>query len=183
MTQKKKRLVKFVGKCMYAQVYPGQERAPHPDAVKKDPHTANDRHYAITVECSEELYKKLIAAGVSRMVLLKEVEDSKYITIKGSKNRTDKATGEVYNFSDPIIVDVDEQPMDISTLIGNGSQVEVIAELADVNHFKALRLQKVKVLNLVEYHKNVVEGEIELEEIVNKVDNNSTKVDKNESFF
>ena len=182
MTEKKKRLVKFIGKCLYAQVYPGQERAAHPEAIKKDPHIAEDKHYQITVECSKSLYEKLLYAGISRMTILKEFEGDTYLTIKGSKQRKDKNTNQMYIFPDPIVLDIDDLPMAPDILIGNGSYVEVIAELADVNHFKALRLHKVKVLNLIPYVRSEIEGEIEFEEEQKEGDrkeHNKNKEEKN----
>jgi len=152
-----KQLVKFEGASLYAQVYPGQERAPHPDAVKEKPDTANDRTYSIQVECSEELYKKLRKAGISPMQELKEIDGKNYIRIKGTHTKTyaDKKTGELITsrFSDPEVVDADDN--EFTALIGNGSKVQVIAELVGFpgKTLKALRLQKVKVLEHVPYEK------------------------------
>lgn len=156
MSVKEKKVVKFVGKCLYAQVFPGQERTPHKDQVKKQPWTANDRHYVITVQCSTALYKSLRAAGISRMVELKEVEGETYISIKGTKTKYSQAKDETYTFNDPEVVDANDNPMSIETLIGNGSKVEVTAQLADNKNGevkKSLYLEKVKVLDLVPYEK------------------------------
>lgn len=174
MAENKKQLVKFAGKCMYAQVYPGQERAPHKDAVKKDPHTAEDRHYVITVECSQDLYEKLIKAGISRMVQLKTFDDYEelkgkhFISVKCSKKRTKKETGEMFTFEDPLVIDKDGVQMTPDTLIGNCSEVEVIAELADIGHFKALRLKEIKVTHLVPYIRAAHQGEVAFEEETKK---------------
>ena len=163
-----KRLVIFEGACLYAQVYAGQERAPHPDAVSKDPATANDRHYSIQVECSEDLYKKLRKAGISPMQELKEVEGKNYIRIKGTHTKTyvEKTTGspKTTRFNDPEVVDVDGNKLDINTLIGNGSKVRVTAELASFTGktLKVLRLNKVEVLELVPYIKPEKEETIEV---------------------
>lgn len=153
-----KQLVKFEGASLYAQVYPGQERAPHPDAVKEKPDTVNDRTYSIQVECSEELYKKLRKAGISPMQELKEIDGKNYIRIKGTHTKTyaDKKTGELITsrFSDPEVVDGDDN--EFTALIGNGSKVQVVAELVGFpgKTLKALRLQKVKVLEHVPYEKS-----------------------------
>lgn len=154
-----KRLVIFEGACLYAQVYAGQERAPHPDALEKKNAHPDDRSYSIQVECSEELHKKLLKAGISPLQALKEIEGKNYIRIKGTHTKiyVEKTTGapKTTRFNDPEVVDVDGNKLDINTLIGNGSKVRVTAELAAFTGktLKVLRLNKVEVLELVPYIK------------------------------
>src|SRR5260221_215389 len=173
MSELKQPQVKFKGKCMYAQVYPGQERAPHPDQIKEKPETADDRTYEISVECSEDLYKKLRKAGISAMQTLKEYDDQPgvtYIKVKGThtKRWTDKESGEskLYRFSDPEVTDSDDNLLTTNNLIGNGSTVEVLADLVGFKGrpVKALRLKSVKVLEHVHYERPEVTGEVVLEE-------------------
>lgn len=181
-----KQLVKFEGECLYAQVYPGQERAPHPDAIKEKPETADDRHYSIQVECSDDLYKKLRKAGISPMQELKEIDGKGYLRIKGThtKSYIDKKSGErvTTRFEDPIVTDIKGNPF--TSLIGNGSKVQVVAELASFpgKTLKALRLQSVKVLEHVTYEKKdpVTKEEIVLSEI--SITDANTTVDHKDFF-
>ena len=162
----KKQLVEFKGECLYAQVYPGQERAPHPDAVGEKPEIADDRTYSIQVECSEELYKKLRKAGISPMQELKDIDGKNYIRIKGTHTKVwvDKKTGEVNKtrFTDPVVTDANGDKLTIDTLIGNGSTVKVVAELVGFpgKSLKALRLKEVCVLELIPYEKTESQGEV-----------------------
>lgn len=173
---KEKRVVKFKGKALYAQVYPGQERPPHPDELKKKPTAKDDRHYAIKVECSEELFKKLQKAGLNKLHQIYEnEEDGKtYINIKGTHTKTyiDKTTREqvTARFKDPEVTDAEGNPF--TDLIGNGSVVEVTAEFADGARGKSLRLNKVKVLEHVEFIKPEVVEDVLFSE---DEDNTATK--------
>jgi len=151
-----KTLVKFKGAAMYAQVHPGQERGPHPDAIAdakaKGLDITKDRHYEILVECSEDLFKRLKANKIPAATTLKEFEgdDKKYIKLKSTKIRGD------YVFEDVLVTNADGEI--IEDLIGNGSVVEAVAELAPIKgrSGNALRLKSVKVLSLVEYVPPVV---------------------------
>lgn len=150
MTDKVQKVhVTFKGKCKWAQVYPGQERAPFETTEQ----TKNDRNYEITVECSRELFDRLKKAGIPRLTELREDEETglTYIKLKASKVKGDLV------FRDPVVIDKDG--LVITDKIGNGSDVEVIAELAPIKgrNGKALRLKQVKVVNLVPYEDKEVE--------------------------
>lgn len=158
---KKIPVVIFTGKCRYAQIYPGQERGPHPDKIKQDPSTAGNRSFMIDVECSQDLFDSLIKAGMSTLKSLKEVEGVTYIRVEGTERRLNKVTGEMMIFQPPIVIDgATNEPLDINTLIGNGSIVAVTAELADTKPVRALRLKRVTVLKLVPYVKQEVKEEV-----------------------
>ncbi len=176
-----KKLVEFEGVCLYAYVHPGQERGPHPDALAKKTAHESDRSYSITVECSATLHKKLLKLGISPMQTLKDrdvfkekdlgvVGDKTFITIRGTNTKTyvDKTTGELIKtrFADPKVVDANTGlSLDSGTLIGDGSQVKVTAELASTGASrKVLRLTKVEVQKLVPYVKSEDTGEVILSE-------------------
>lgn len=144
-------IVQFKGECKYSKLYPGQECSPHPDAVTEV--NKNDRHYEILVECSEELFKKLKKAGIPAGTTLKEFEgeDKTYIKLKSTQKR-----GE-WTFPAPVVADADGNPFE--ELIGNGSKVTAIAELAPIKgrSGKVLRLKKVQVTEHVPYEKRAPE--------------------------
>lgn len=150
-------LVTIKGKCNWAMVHPGQERAPHPDAVAKgaDP---SDRSYAITVECSQSQFRELQKKGLNPMHQLKFKEEADgtettWLTIKATKKKT-TAKGS-WVFEDPKVVDAGGNK--ITKEIGNGSDVIVTASLEDAGTKKALRLKAVQVVNLVEYTRQTQE--------------------------
>jgi hypothetical protein len=140
-------IVKFKGLCKYAQVYPGQERAPHPDSILPDKSNAEDKHFEILVECSEELFKKLKKAGIPAGTTLKEFEDEKekYIKLKSTQKRRE------WTFEPPTVTNESDEPF--TDLIGNGSTIEAYAELAPIKgrSGKVLRLKKIKVLEHITY--------------------------------
>lgn len=140
-------VVVFKGLCKYAQVYPGQERAPHPDSIKEDQSNKDDRHFELLVECSEDLFKKLKKAGIPSGTTLKEFEgeDIKYIKLKSTQKR-----GE-WVFSPPIVTDESGKPF--TDLIGNGSKIIATTELAPIKNRsgKVLRLKKVTILEHIPY--------------------------------
>ena len=152
-------MVKFKGLCKYAKLYPGQEQSPHPEAVKeaakKGYDNSGDRHYSVSVECSEELFKKLKKAGIPPATTLKEYEPGDKGYVNGDENRgyitlrASKVRGE-WVFEDPEVTKDGEA---FDQAIGNGSVVEAEAELAPIKgrSGKALRLKKVTVLEHVPY--------------------------------
>ncbi len=158
-------LVTLKGLCKYAKLYPGQECSPHPDAVTEA--TKNDKHYEVLVECSEELFKKLKKAGIPAGTTLKEFEgeETTYIKLKSTQKRGD------WVFPAPVVADANGNPFE--QLIGNGSRVVAIAELAPIKgrSGKVLRLKKVQVVEHVPYEKKTAEDMAESHHS-NDTDNN-----------
>lgn len=152
MSDKQKKIVhvKFKGKCAWAKVQPGQEVAP----FKITKYNKDDRHYEILVECSKDKFNKLLKAGIDDRTKLKTSEelkvdgDSTYIKLRATKVRDDMV------FEDPKVVNEDGLP--IANQIGNGSDIEAIAQLAETKDGgKVLRLKEIKVINLVDYEAKV----------------------------
>lgn len=145
MTEKQH--VRFTGELRYAQVYPGQERGPHPDSLTTE--NKNDKHYELLVECSTDLFTKLKKAGIPAGTTLKSFDDTdkQFIKLKASKTKGDIV------FSDPIVTDATGNTL--TDLIGNGSTGIVTAELAPIKgrSGKVLRLKTVQVTSLVKYEK------------------------------
>lgn len=140
--------VRLKGKCEWAQVFPGQERAPHAEAIKKGA-SLDDRAYSITVECSDDVFKKLRKAGLNTMHNLKYKEDdSGWLTIKGTKYKANTSKGAI-TFEDPIVIDNTGERF--NKPIGNGSQVIVTASLEQAGQSKALRLKGVQVVEHIPY--------------------------------
>jgi len=141
-----KQTVKLKGKCEYANVLPGQERTPHPEAIKKGAASANDRHYQITVECSEQDFRAIKKAGLNGMHNLKyKDDDTTFITIKGTQYK------EKGNMTFPAPSVTDEEGNAFTQNIGNGSVVIVEASLEKAGDTKALRLKGVQVLEHIPY--------------------------------
>lgn len=167
-----KQLVRLEGKCEWAQVYPGQERAPHPEAIKKGA-SPNDRSYAITVEITEEINRKLRKAGLNAMHQPKYKEDDTvWLTIKGTKHKETTSKGPI-TFEDPAVVDANGNPF--KELIGNDSVVIVEATLEQAGQAKALRLKKVTVLEHVVYVKP------EEDEVTTLIDNSDSETKVSQS--
>lgn len=174
MSDKKIPQVKFRGLCMYAKVLPKQAQPPHEEALK-DPTRAHpdDRTYSIGVECTRELFEKLEDKGIPQTSKLKRYDDQPgryYINVRGTKVKvwTNKETGEPKHltFDDPVLQDKDGNAWDNSKEIGNGSLVEVVANMEPNRGVKGgivLRLHSVKVLDHVVYNSKPKEYEVSLE--------------------
>ena len=110
------------------------------------PNTTYEPCWTIDVTLDEENYKKVIADGVP--VKNKSDERGNFVTIK---RKVDGKNGPKLA---PELVDAQRQPM-FNTLIGNGSDVNVLYRPYDWNHEKrsgrSADLQKVQVVNLIVY--------------------------------
>jgi|TARA_R110000822_G_scaffold95839_4_gene218692 hypothetical protein len=110
------------------------------------PNTTYEPCWTIDVTLDEENYKKVIADGVP--VKNKSDERGNFVTIKR------KLDGKHGPNTAPELVDAQRQPM-FNTLIGNGSDVNVLYRPYDWNHEKrsgrSADLQKVQVVNLIVY--------------------------------
>lgn len=171
MTDKRPQ-VKFKGLCMYAQVLPQQARGEHPDKIAQGNAHPDDKSYSIQVECSRELFEKLEDKKIPPATKLKRYEDQPgrtYLNLRGTacKMFTDRDTGEerLGRFPNPILTDKDDNEWDTTKEIGNGSLVEVIANLDKIKGRPGhvLRLHSVKVLDHVPYESKSLEGEVILE--------------------
>lgn len=206
MSDNKQPQVKLKGLCMYASVLPGQERAPHPDQIAEGKATEEDRAYSIQVECSRELFEKLEDMKIPPATKLKKYDDQPgktYLNIRGTKKKlwTDRLTGEVKTlvFENPVVTDEKEQPWDVAKEIGNGSVVEVTANLDKIKGRSGhvLRLASVKVLDHVPYESKPKETETVLsgdsgvtkaqppvaEETDQQLTSSTVKVDATKDFF
>ena len=110
------------------------------------PNTTFEPCWTIDVTLDEENYEKVIADGVP--VKNKSDERGNFVTIKR------KLDGKHGPNTAPELVDAQRQPM-FNTLIGNGSDVNVLYRPYDWNHEKrsgrSADLQKVQVVNLIVY--------------------------------
>ena len=110
------------------------------------PNTTYEPCWTIDVTLDEENYEKVIADGVP--VKNKSDERGNFVTIKR------KLDGKHGPNTAPELVDAQRQPM-FNTLIGNGSDVNVLYRPYDWNHEKrsgrSADLQKVQVVNLIVY--------------------------------
>lgn len=133
----------FEGKCKWATVPPRPARKGY---------ETEDTSYSILVECSKDKFKKLIAAKIPALTKLVEEDNTTYIRVKATKTKGEMVFNDI-----PV---VDEYGEALSTNIGNGSVVKVIASLDDIKGRpgKALRLKGVQVLQLVEYTDSIFAG-------------------------
>lgn len=146
----KKQIVYFKGQCRWACVPPRKARPPHKDGLKDE--NRDDLYHSIEVECDEEKFKKLKKAGIPKLTELREDEETgkTYIRIKATKVKTMSHKGkENMEFNDIQVVDKYKKPF--TENIGNGSVVNVAAELAPMKLGTVLRLKGVQVLEHVPY--------------------------------
>lgn len=139
--------IKFKGELRWASIPPAEPRPP----IKPRKGEEDDRTYSVMVECTEEMYKKLIKAGIDSKWKLRDDEDKegKILSDKKFVNiRASKIKGE-YVFDDPWVIDHKKKP--VTDLVGNGSVGIVIADLVRDSTGAVLRLKGVQVLDLIPY--------------------------------
>lgn len=69
--------------------------------------------------------------------------------------------GETVDFGQPVIMNVDRTLAQSDIRIGNGSKVELEIAVYDAGRYKGHRLEKVRILELVEYEKPLAAGAAE----------------------
>lgn len=149
MTEKTTQMVKFEGEVKWATVPPRAPRGPHKDYVTEQ--NKDDKVYSITVECSEEKFKKLKKAGIPKLTQLEEDEKTgkTYIRLKATKVKTNPS-GDNWEFDDIPVYNSDGTPLTQS--IANGSTATVVASLEPMKRGGVtLRLKGVKMINLIPY--------------------------------
>jgi hypothetical protein len=131
-----------------------------------------DTSHSVLIECTQDKYKKLKAAGMPALTQLKTwpedfkkkdgtapakceaAEGKSFLRLKATKTKTIKS-GEVKEFADVKVVD--EYGDTIVDSIANGSTLRVRAVLepaAKGSTHKALRLKQVVVLDLIVYEES-----------------------------
>jgi hypothetical protein len=125
----------YKGKCKWARVYkPDQEYDT----------------YGIVVYPDKAGLKQYVKAGHQGEI--REDDDGQYVTFRRKANvliRNGAKKGTVWDKGPPKIVDADGETFD--RLIGNGSMVEVTVEVYDTNKGLGTSLERVRVLEHVEY--------------------------------
>lgn len=160
MTDEKKEII-LEGIALYANLPPR-------DAQKG--FESEDTSYSVLIECTQDKYKKLKAAGMPALTQLRDwpedfrnkktgelpaevkaAEGKTFLRLKATKTHTTK-TGEVKEFAD--IKVVDEYGDTITDSIANGSILRARAVLepaAKGSTHMALRLKQIVVLDLIVY--------------------------------
>ena len=112
--------------------------------------------YTVDLVVDEDVEKEIHACGLQ--LEPKQTEDGKTY-YKFRRPHIVEFKDGPKELGPPKVVDKDNKPYPSTTLVGNGSEVILKAEIYDTAKGKGHRLQVVKVLNLVEYEKpEVVAG-------------------------
>jgi hypothetical protein len=123
------------GKCKWAKPY------------KMDPEY---RTYSIDVFLDEGSMKLFKESGCQ--LKIRKNEEGEYVSFRRSHEKLIK--GKPVVFGPVTVVDAAGQPWDPRVLIGNGSVVDVCVTMYDTPKGKGTTLERIRVLDLVEYDTN-----------------------------